>query len=443
MSKVQRKIRRALNDSQLNEAVLKASELSTQKRNIAVSEIAEYEEARDSARAARQKSIDNAPALIDQFTSNFEKHGGKVHHARNANEGCLIIDEILLKSGARRGVKSKSMVTEEIELREYLTHIGYDVVESDLGEFIVQLAGEPPSHITAPALHRSRQSIGKLFEAKLGVEYTEDPTELTMIARKALREKFCAAEFGVAGSNFLIAETGQVVVVENEGNARLGMAVPKVFIAVTGIEKTLPEKNDLAPLLNLLSRSATGQRLTSYVNIFKPENQSNRKREFHVVLIDNGRTRALKDPILREMMLCIRCGACLNVCPVYRSIGGHAYDSIYPGPMGAILSNLLGESPMRHCELPHLSTLCGLCKDVCPVRIDIPKLLLELRARCDKPVYQKIAAGFWRWTMDSPKRFETMESWFNIAAQSLPEKLSQKLKLSKTGAFRSRFEYKK
>jgi len=406
-SLVKRSIKKALNDSQLTSAVLKSCLKSVNKRGETISELNDLEESRQQARAVRERSLSEISALNARFKSSFTEAGGILHYANNAVAASRIVTNILSERGLCSGVKSKSMVAEEIGLNKALEEAGIDAVESDLGEYIVQLAGETPSHITAPALHRSKESIGRLFAEKLGIKYTDDPHELTMIARKVLRKRFIEAEFGISGANFLIADTGHVIVVENESNARLGAALPEVFIAVTGIEKVLPNLKDAAPILDLLPRSATGQRASAYVNFLLPnKSKSADSQEFHLVLIDNGRSRCLEDPLMREMLLCIRCGACLNICPVYRSIGGHAYCSVYPGPMGAVLSNLLGERSMAHQELPSLSTLCGVCREICPVGIDIPRMLLELRARASKPAIEKIAAACWEWTMSSHTRLE-------------------------------------
>jgi L-lactate dehydrogenase complex protein LldF len=420
-SLVKRSINKALNDSQLTSAVLKSCLKTVEKRGKTISELDDLEESRRKARAVRERSIDELDALHSTFKSAFTEAGGILHYADTAVAASRIVTKILSEKGLRTGVKSKSMVAEEIGLNKALIDAGIDAVESDLGEYIVQLAGETPSHITAPALHRSKESIGRLFAEKLGIEYTDDPHELTMVARRILRKRFIEAEFGISGANFVIAETGHVIVVENESNARLGASLPNVFIAVTGIEKVLPKLTDAAPILDLLPRSATGQRASAYVNFLLPnKSKSSDSQEFHLVLVDNGRSHALKDPLMREMLLCIRCGACLNICPVYRSVGGHAYCSVYPGPMGAVLSNLVGERTMMHQELPFLSTLCGVCKEICPIGIDIPRMLLELRSRADKPAIEKMAAIVWEWTMSSHTRLEMASQGAKLFSGLLP-----------------------
>ncbi|MBT7789573.1 MAG: lactate utilization protein [Calditrichaeota bacterium] len=444
MSTVKYKIKSALHDQQLYAAIQNASNLSTAKRDDQILGLDDYESSRDAAREVRQRSVDYSPRLIEKFTQEFTALGGKVYIAANASEANRITINILKSHGAEKGVKSKSMVTEEIFLGRALESAGIDAVETDLGEYIVQLAGEKPSHITAPAMHKSRQSIGRLFAEKLGIKYTDDPAELTEVARGMLRERFLNAEFGISGANFLIAETGHIAIVENEGNVRLGLSIPPVYIAVTGIEKLLEKLADLSPLVKMLAKSATGQKFSGYFHLLKPSREGeDGPEEMHVILIDNGRSRAMADPEMREMMLCIRCGACLNECPVYRTIGGHAYDSTYPGPMGSVLSNLLGRNKMLHQELPDLSTLCGACKDVCPVRIDLPKLLLELRARREKPLSHNMLASGWKWTMESSSRVEVAGKFARMVEKVVPKVMSGGVKPGGPGSFRTQVEKRK
>ena len=466
MSSIKSKVRSALHDLPLRRAVLDATVRSVEQRNHIVAELPDIESARTKAREIRQRSLDKLDQYLDQFTEAFTKAGGYVHYAKDAEESRRLVIEVLKRrpptpndsirsggscadrrvthrddvrshrnfvtarpdatcrsmTGVKRGVKSKSMVSEEIELRQALLQEGINVVESDLGEFIVQIAGESPSHITAPALHRSRYSIGELFAEKLGVPYSDDPETLTKTARKILRQHFLNAEFALSGANFIVAESGHIVLVENENNVRLGLSLPLLYIAVTGIEKVIGSLNDLSVMTDLLPRSATGQRFTGYLHLLKPtQTDEDGPEEMHLILVDNGRRRTLDDPIMREMLLCIRCGACLNICPVYRSVGGHAYGSVYPGPMGAVWSNILGAIPMTHSELPHLSTLCGACRDICPVKIDIPKLLLELRARAPKTIPEKVMATGWKWTMSSSPRYEMAGRLARLAGKAFSE----------------------
>ncbi len=324
--------------------------------------------------------------------------GGIVHWAREAEEACEIITNIALKNGVKSIVKSKSMASEEIELNEFLERAGIKAVETDLGEYIIQLAKERPSHIIAPAIHKTKEEIGELFAEKLNVECYDEPERLTQIARERLRSEFLNAGMGVTGANFGVAETGTIVLVENEGNIRLTTTVPPIHIVLMGIEKVIPSIEDLAIFLKLLVRSASGQRMSSYVSFITGSRRIgdvDGPREFHLVLLDNGRSKILANEELRESLYCIRCGACLNVCPVYQKVGGHSYGWVYSGPIGAIITpQLLSLQKAR--ELPYASSLCGACAEVCPVKINIPKVLLELRSEIagGKNSHEGVRAGW-------------------------------------------------
>ncbi len=334
-----------------------------------------YEAERDASRRIKEDSIARLDDLLVQLKERLEANGCTVFVAANAAEARKYIVDLARERGARRVVKGKSMATEEIALNPALAEAGCDVVETDLGEYIVQLRGERPSHIITPAIHLSKEDIGLLFNEKLHIPYTSEPTALTAAARERLREVFLAAEMGVTGANFAIAETGTLVLVENEGNGRMSSTLPEIFVAVMGIEKVIPSMADLSHFLEVLARTATGQKLTTYTNFIsgpRRAGDADGPREVHVVMLDNGRTTMLADPVLREALYCLRCGACLNVCPIYRRVGGHAYGSTYPGPIGSIVS----PSP---ATLPFASTLCGACREICPVKIDIPRILLHLR----------------------------------------------------------------
>ncbi|OIN99043.1 MAG: iron-sulfur cluster-binding protein [Desulfovibrionaceae bacterium CG1_02_65_16] len=334
------------------------------------------------ARAARFSALAHLPDLLEELERNATAAGTTVHWAADAEQARSIVVDIAKAANAKVIVKGKSMITEEIGLNPALEAMGAEVWETDLGEFIVQLAGEPPSHIIAPALHKSREDVVKLFAEKLGLHGEAIP-ELTMLARRALREKFLSADMGITGVNMAVAKTGSVVLVENEGNIRMSTTCPPVHVAVMSIEKVVADFDAVADVLRVLPRSTTGQRMSSYVSVLtgpRLEGETDGARETHLVILDNGRSRVLADPELRETLACVRCGACLNVCPVYQTIGGHAYGWIYPGPIGALLSTLLLPAGQTR-DLPYGCTLCGACHRTCPLSINHPKALLALRAR--------------------------------------------------------------
>ncbi len=348
-----------------------------EKRDAAGTSEPDFEPLRDHARALKAHALDHLDLLLERFEARASAAGAVVHWAEDAPALNRIVHELLDARGARRVVKSKSMLTEECGLNPYLESRGIEVIDTDLGERIVQLGHEPPSHIIMPAIHRTREDIGELFARELDVPAGEtDPARLTEAARRHLRAHFLGADAAITGVNFAVAESGTVVVVTNEGNADLGMSLPKLHIACLGIEKVIPGLGDLAVLLRLLARSATGQPLSVYTSLVTGPRPG---AELHVVLVDNGRTRLLADDAHRRALGCIRCGACLNTCPVYRRAGGHAYDFAIPGPIGAVLAPALGGSAERRA-LPLASTLCGSCSAVCPVRIDLHEQLVAWRA---------------------------------------------------------------
>ncbi|MBS1188741.1 MAG: Iron-sulfur cluster binding protein [Rhodocyclaceae bacterium] len=342
----------------------------------------EFESLRRLGEQIRRNSLDKLPALLTQLEANLVRNGIQVHWAETPEEANRIILAICEKHGAKRMVKGKSMVSEEIEFNHAAEAAGVEAIETDMGEYILQLAGEKPSHIIMPAIHKTKAQIARLFEEKIpGVAYTEDVDALIQIGRRVLRQKFLEADIGLSGVNFAVAETGTLCLVENEGNGRLSTTVPKVHVAITGIEKVIEKLEHVPPLLSLLTRSATGQNITTYFNIISRPRQPGEKdgpEEVHLVLLDNGRTQPFADEELRQTLQCIRCGACMNHCPVYTHIGGHAYGTTYPGPIGEIISpHLLGLEATA--ALPSASSLCGACGDVCPVNIPIPDLLVRLR----------------------------------------------------------------
>ena len=372
----------ALNDAQLRGALRHATTLFGHKRRQAAASLSNWEELRSEARAIKDDVLLHLDRYLETFVANAEKRGAQFHWARDAAEANDIICRLTLARGARNVVKSKSMTTEEIHLNTALERAGMQVVETDLGEYIIQLAGETPSHIIAPAIHKTKRQIAELFTTELGMPPTDDVDQLTSTARSTLRERFAAADIGISGVNFGIAETGTIVIVENEGNIRLTTSLPRTHIAVMGIEKLLPRFADLDVFLKLLPRSAAGQALSAYQSFItgvKRNASDEGPEELHILLLDNGRSRMLGHPVTRQSLACIRCGACLNACPVYQQVGGHAYGSVYPGPIGSVITpQLMGLE--KAAQLPYASSLCGACREVCPVKIDIPRLLLHLRS---------------------------------------------------------------
>jgi L-lactate dehydrogenase complex protein LldF len=381
---------RTLGNARLLEAYRTSTLRLYTHRLAAISEVPGFERLRDRAREVKREVIEHLDSYLAQFADNVERNGGKVHWASTAEEVCRIVVDIARRSGAREVVKAKSMLGEEVEVNHALEAAGIRAAETDLGEFIIQLAGERPAHIVAPAIHMTREDVSELFVTHLQAERTVVPEQLTAIARRALREMFQKAGMGMSGANFAVAETGTVILVENEGNIRMCTTVPRVHVVLVGIEKLVPQLADLGVFLRLLGRSGTGQKLTTYTSFLTGPRRPGEDgpEEMHVVMVDNGRTAALADPKMREMLYCIRCGACLNTCPVYRKIGGHAYGWVYSGPIGALVTpELAGIGPAR--ELPFASSLCAACREVCPVRINIPDLLLHLRSQAQEQAPQR------------------------------------------------------
>ena len=398
-------------NDQLRANLKKATLQAVDKRAESFEEV-DFPFLQNQAKLIKQESISHLNEYLAAFEDMAHKNGCKVFYAKSPEEAKAYVLEVASKHNAKTIVKSKSMVTEEIELVPFLAKHGIDAVETDLGEYIVQLANEKPSHITTPAIHKSRGEIAELFHDKLGTELNSDPKFLTGEARKVLREKFLNAQVGISGANFLIAETGDVVIVENEGNARLSTSSVEAHVVVTGIEKVISKFSDLKIFLRLLGRSSTGQKLTSYVSIIRKPKTSDEKdgpEEVHIVLLDNGRSGLLGTEY-QDVLHCIRCGACLNVCPVYRNIGGHAYGSVYPGPIGSLVTPLFyGKENAR--DLPFASSLCGNCTEVCPVGIEIHHHLLSLRHEMisiKKSTMESFIFRSFRKTMLRPKRYDFM-----------------------------------
>ena len=370
----------ALQDAFLQQALTIATTKFIDLRREAFGAFPQGEALRDRAREIKEATLQRLDQYLEELIDNVEQRGGHVHYADTAADARRIVLDIARRTGARLAVKSKSMATEEIDLNEALIHAGVTPVETDLGEYIIQLAHERPSHIIAPAIHKTKGQVAELFSRELKREVTADPVELTRIARAELRDKFLKADLGITGANFAVASTGTVVLVTNEGNGRMVTSLPRVHVAVMGVEKVVPSLSDLVVFLAILAKSATGQKLSSYTTLVQGPRRAGElegPEEFHLVLLDNGRVAQIGGT-LREALSCLRCGACLNVCPVYRQIGGHAYGYTYPGPIGILLTAMLhGNGAVG--DLAHASSLCGACADACPVRIDIPRMLIELR----------------------------------------------------------------
>jgi len=372
---------------------------------------ADWEAARQRCHDIKWEGVNHLDKYLLQFEQKVKENGGHVFWAENGEEACRYICDVAARGGVKKVVKSKSMVSEEIHLATALEKIGVEVVETDLGEFIVQLRNEPPYHIVTPAMHLNRQQVSKLFHEKLGSAETQDPPELVAIARRWLRKDFFSAEMGISGANFIVADAGMVTITTNEGNGRLSTSVPRIHVALTGIEKVIPRLQDLATLWPTLATAGTGQPITCYNTLMggaRRAGEVDGPEEFHVVLVDNGRSELLADIEQREVLHCIRCGACINACPVFRNIGGHAYGVTYPGPIGSVLEpRLLGLKEYQH--LSFASSLCGACTDVCPVHIELHHHLLQNRRSAihsgTHPGSERLGMKFFRWMMSSAPRF--------------------------------------
>jgi L-lactate dehydrogenase complex protein LldF len=435
-----RRIDAALADAGLRRALALTTGRLSGGRTAAFGALSDAEGCRDAARRARASAVARLNSYLDQFARAASARGSTIHWAETAADARRIISSLARERGVRLAVKSKSMATEEVELNEALEHAGVRVVETDLGEFVVQLGGDRPSHIITPIIHRSRQDVAALFQEKLGAtpEEVADIPAMTALARRVLRAEFLQAGMGISGVNLAVAESGSLCIVTNEGNGRLTTTLPRVHVALLGLERIVPTAADLAAVLTVLARSATGQASPVYTNgITGPRRRSagaegpqagepDGPEELHIVILDNGRSRLLGTP-LSEILYCVRCGACLNACPVYRLIGGHAYGGVYPGPVGSVvMPGLHGVEGWS--ELAHASSLCGACRDVCPVKIDLPHLLLAVRreaaakrlapiwVRAAMPIYAAVATRprLYRWAGRAAARLARLiqhEGW--------------------------------
>ena len=388
-----------------------------------------WEALRDQAREIKRHTMEHLDYYLELLARNVERAGGKVFFARDAQEANTYVTDVARAHGVRSVIKSKSMVAEEMGVGHVLEETGVESVETDLGEYIIQLAGETPYHIIAPAIHKSKEQVSDLFVDKIGASPQTEIPALADVAREVLREKFLRADMGMSGVNFAVAESGTIVIVTNEGNGRMCTSLPRVHVATMGMEKVVPRLEDLGVFLPLLTRSATGQRITSYVSfVTGPRGPSEEEgpEEFHLVVLDNGRSRMLADPELQEALFCIRCGACLNACPVYSKVGGHAYGWVYPGPIGAVVTPMLvGQAKAK--DLPFASSLCGACREVCPIRINIPHMLLKLRRDLTQgpPGVRKpdrleaLLIGLWRRIVGSPRLFRLAGRLASLAQRPL------------------------
>ena len=411
------------------------------KRDLAADRVPDWEALRVEAGSIKREALTRLPELWREFEERATEAGACVHWARDAQEHNAIVLGLLQERGIERVVKSKSMLTEECGLNPLLEEHGIEVVDTDLGERIVQLRGEAPSHIVMPAIHLRREEVGALFAREMGSPAgLVDPDELTAVARRDLRGRFLAAQAGLTGVNFAVAETGSLVVVTNEGNADLGTCLPDLHIASVGLEKIIPRQRDLAAFLRLLARSATGQPISTYTSHFRgpraalsadslTTSPSQSRPEQHIVVVDNGRSRLLAQPAFRDALACIRCGACLNTCPVYRRSGGHSYEATIPGPIGSVLEP--SRDPKRHVELPHACTLCGSCTDVCPVRIPLHRQLLTWRGNLatagHHPDRRRLAFGIAGRVFASPRAYRILTRWGRRLARALPDRLLERL----------------
>ena len=407
--------RRALADTQLRRNLGKATATIRAKRAAVVAEVPDWEELREAGRAIKAATMQNLDRHLEELEARVTERGGTVHWARDANEANRLVTGLVQAAGATSAVKVKSMVTDEIGLNDALAAAGITAYETDLAELIVQLGHDRPSHILVPAIHRNRAEIREIFLREMGdvdPALTDAPAALAEAARLHLRRMFLAAQVGISGANFAIAETGTLSVVESEGNGRMCLTLPQTLITVMGIEKVIPSWRDLGVFLQLLPRSSTGERMNPYTSMWTGVTPGDGPQQVHLILLDNGRTAALADETGRQVLHCIRCSACLNVCPVYERTGGHAYGSVYPGPIGAVLSPQL-TGVEDNASLPYASSLCGACYDACPVKIDIPSVLVHLRARHVEearrthrlPHAEAVAMAAASWVMAEPRRY--------------------------------------
>ncbi|HET8683784.1 MAG TPA: lactate utilization protein B, partial [Micromonosporaceae bacterium] len=413
------------------------------KRARVVAEVPDWEALRAAGAAIKDDVLARLPELLEQFEAAASRAGARVHWARDAGEACRVVTNLVRATGATEVVKVKSMATQEVGLNEALEAAGITAVETDLAELIVQLAGDTPSHILVPAIHYNRRQIRDLFLRRMpGLDttgLTDDPAALAEAARRHLRRRFLSARVAVSGANFAVAETGTLVVVESEGNGRMCLTLPETLVSVVGVEKLLPAFRDLEVFLQLLPRSSTGERMNPYTSLWTGVTPGDGPQDVHIVLVDNGRSDTLADEVGRQALRCIRCSACLNACPVYERVGGHAYGSVYPGPIGAILSPQLSGGGANH-TLPYASTLCGACFDACPVRINIPEVLVHLRHSAVEakrgPSAERSAMRALSWVMRDRRRYAAALRAARRGAAPLRLVVALRLAAGRRGALR-------
>ncbi len=414
---------KAVQDSQLRYNLRKATHTIRGKRADVVGELPDWAELRAAGKAIKDHTLRNLDRYLVQLERAVQDAGGTVHWARDAAEANRIVAGLVKATGEREVVKVKSMATQEIELNQALAAEGITAYETDLAELIVQLGDDFPSHILVPAIHRNRSEIREIFLEKMPETpegLTDDPPALAEAARLHLRERFLRSKVAISGANFMVAETGTLVVLESEGNGRMCLTLPETLISVVGIEKLLPSWRDLEVFLQLLPRSSTGERMNPYTSMWTGAVEG---QDFHLVLLDNGRTGVLADEVGRQALRCIRCSACLNVCPVYERAGGHAYGSVYPGPIGAILTpQLRGMGSELDASLPYASSLCGACYDVCPVAIDIPEVLVDLRAKAPHAAAEKAGMKVAGWILDDHRRLAAAQRLASKVRGLVPKK---------------------
>jgi L-lactate dehydrogenase complex protein LldF len=424
----------ALVDTQLRRNLAHATKVIRTKRNGVVGELDDWQELRFAGAAIKDRALRHLTGYLEQFEAAATAAGATVHWARDGDEANKLVAELVRQAGADEVVKVKSMATQEMGMNEALAEEGIAALETDLAELIVQLNDDLPSHILVPAIHRNRAEIREIFLREMPSappDLTDEPRMLAGAARQHLRRKFMSAKVGISGANFAVAETGTLVVVESEGNGRMCLTLPETLISVVGVEKIVPTFADLEVFLQLLPRSSTGERMNPYTSMWTGVTPGDGPQTVHIVLVDNGRTRALADPVGRQVLRCIRCSACLNFCPVYERTGGHAYGSVYPGPIGAVLNPLLNGVDAGPVEksLPYASSLCGRCFEVCPVRIDIPDLLVHLRGKVvdstrdrSVPTAEMLGMRAAAWTFDKPGRLSAVQRLAGLGRRMLGER---------------------